>query len=218
MTDREDASPGDSDATEPEIDDGSMEQTEAAGSGWKAAVPVATVLAIVAVLAIAGGAWLMADPPDTPREAESADRQDALASGERFASTLTRFDATKTAEYVDALTEQLAEGEDSPCWGEVAKLVPAVADEATAQAAAQRKQTYQGAVSERAVESIDSDSARVLLVVDFQMSAIVKEQRVPLASQRLRLRADLETKGDDWLVDGCAIVQPSTDGGDGDGE
>ncbi|MGH3359863.1 MAG: hypothetical protein ACRDO7_13765 [Nocardioidaceae bacterium] len=214
MTDRDDASPGDSDAAENEVDDGPVE-TAAAGPGWTSALPVAIVLAAVTVVAIAGGAWLMADPPDTPYEVESANRQDALASGDRFASTLTSFDATRTSEYVEAVTDQLADGEDSPCWGEVAKLVPAVADEATAQAAEQREQLYQGSVRDRAVESIDSDSARILLVVEFQMSAIVEEQRVPLAAQRLRLRADLENTGGDWLVDGCTIVQPGVDGGGG---
>lgn len=181
---------------------------------WKRALPLAVVLVVIAVAAIAVGGWLWADPPETPQETESADRQDAILAGERFASTLTGYDATETDAYVDSLTGMLADGKDSPCWDQVASLVPAVADPATQQAAAQRKQLYDGTVRERAVETIDPNSARVMLALDYQMSAIVKEQRATLAAQPLRMRMDLESHGGEWLVNTCTIVAPeSADGG-----
>lgn len=187
--------------------------TDTQPPAWRRALPAAIVLAVVAVVAVVCGAWLMADPPTTPEEAESADRQDAILAGERFASTLTTYDATKTDQYVDSLTGMLSDGKDSPCWNDVASLVPAVADPATRQAAAKRKQEYDGTVRERAVETIDPNSARVMLAVDFQMSAIVKEQRTTLTAQPLRLRMDLDLDDGEWLVETCTIVAPEQAGG-----
>ena len=183
-------------------------------AAWRRALPWAVVLVVLAVAAVVAGTWLWASPPETPQESEAADRQDAILAGERFASTMTSYDATKTDAYVDSLTGMLADGKDSPCWNEVAALVPAVADEGTAQAAAERQQLYDGSVRERAVETIDSNSARVMLAVDFQMSAIVKEQRTTLAAQPLRLRMDLTSDDGEWLVDTCTIVSPEAAGGE----
>lgn len=195
----------------PTSEDASTDQARAA---WKRALPLAIVLAIVAVAAIGVGAWLWADPPATPQETESADRQDAILASERFASTLTSYDATKTDAYVESLTGMLTDGKESPCWNQVASLVPAVADPATQQAATARKQLYDGTVRERAVETIDPNSARVMLALDYQMSAIVKQQRTTLAAQPLRMRLDLDSNGGDWLVKSCTIVAPeSADGG-----
>ena len=169
---------------------------------------ISVALAVVTVLAVAMGVWLLKWPPQSPEEQRASDRQDAVLAAERFAKDLTDFDATKRDEYVDAVTEQLADGKDSPCWSTVAALVPAVADEATAKAAQQRKQKYEGSVSDRAIEAIDSDSARALLVVDYSMEATIKQKRVPLAAQRLRMDFDLSNDGDDWLVDECTVVGP----------
>lgn len=183
-------------------------------AAWRRALPLATVLVVIAIAAIGVGTWLWADPPATPQQAESSDRQDAVLSAERFASTLTSYDATKTDAYVDSLTGMLADGKDSPCWNQVSSLVPAVADSTTQQAAAQRQQLYDGTVRERAVETIDPNSARVMLALDYQMSAIVKKQRATLAAQPLRMRMDLKSHDGDWLVDTCTIVAPEpADGG-----
>ncbi|UYM03730.1 hypothetical protein [Solicola gregarius] len=182
------------------------------------ALPVAIALLVVAAVAAGVGIWLITAPPETPEEANDSRRQDAIVSAERFANVLTSYDATKdTDAYADELTDLLADGTDSPCWSTVAGFVPAVADEATAQAAEQRKQLYEGEVRERAVETVDPDSARVILAVDFATSAEMKGKRVPLLAQPLRFRVDLEADGDDWLVSNCTLVAAGAgedDGGD----
>lgn len=177
-----------------------------------AALPVAALLIAVTVLAVAGGGWLLKWPPATAQEQRTSDRQDALIVAERFGKTLTGFHASQKSQYVDAITALLADGQDGPCWSMVAALVPAVADEATAKAAEERKQVYDGSVNDRAIEAIDSDSARALMVVDYSMEATIKDQRVPLAAQRLRMRLDLTNEGDDWLVTECTVVAPGAGG------
>lgn len=177
---------------------------------WRRALPTAALLVVVAVVAVSVGLWLWKQPPATPEETRLEDRQDAVLAGERFASTLVSYDGTETDAYVDSLNGMLADGKESPCWNDVASLVPAVADPGAAQAAAERQQLYDGTVRERAVEEIDSDSARVMLAVDFQMSAIVKEQRTTLTAQPLRLRMDLRPDDGQWLVDTCTIVAPES--------
>ncbi|MDN5854188.1 MAG: hypothetical protein L0K86_15330 [Actinomycetia bacterium] len=176
----------------------------------RSARTIAAALVAIALVAVAVGVWLLKWPPETPQEQRTADRQDALISAEHFAKTMTDFDAAKQDGYVDAVTGLLADGKDSPCWGTVAALVPAVADEATAKAAKERKQTYDGAVNDRAIEAIDSDTARALLVVDYSMEATIKEQRVPLAAQRLRMQLDLTKDGGDWLVNECNVIGPGS--------
>lgn len=190
-------------------------EEETGAARWRPALPVAVTLVLVTIAAVTCGAWLVTDPPDTQRETEKAERQDVLLAGERFAGTMTSFDATKAQQYVDSLSEMLIGGKDSQCWSEVAKLVPAVADPASAQAATKRKQTYQGAVVSRAVETLDPDSARAMLVVDFATSAVLDKKRVPLASQRIRLRLDMATRDDGWGIKACTIVLPKTDEGGG---
>lgn len=182
--------------------------TDGADPGRRSARTIAAALAVIAIVAVAAGIWLLKWPPETPQEQRTADRQDALISAEHFATTLAGFDASKQDEYVDAVTGLLADGKDSPCWSTVAALVPAVADEATAKAAKDRKQTYEGSVGDRAIEAIDSDTARTLLVVDYSMEATIKKQRVPLAAQRLRMRLELTNDDGDWLVNECNVVGP----------
>ncbi|HLR84371.1 MAG TPA: hypothetical protein VK059_05445 [Nocardioidaceae bacterium] len=187
--------------------------TERTDAGRRSARMIAAVLVVIVVIAVAIGVWLLKWPPKTPQEQRSADRQDALISAEHFAKTMTGFEAGKRDQYVDAVTELLSDGRDSPCWSTVAALVPAVGDEATAKAAKQRKQTYDGSVSDRAIEAIDSDTARALLVADYSMEATIKKKRVPLAAQRLRMRFELTKDDGDWLIDECNVVGPEA--GDG---
>lgn len=184
--------------------------TERTDAGRRSARTMAIALVVVAAVAVAAGIGLVTWPPETPSEQRTSDRQAALISAEHFAKTMTGFDAAKNDEYVDAVTGLLAEGKDSPCWSTVAALVPAVADEATAKAAQERKQTYTGSVNDRAIEAIDADTARALLVVDYSMEATIKKERVPLAAQRLRMNLDLTKDGGDWLVNECNVVGPGT--------
>ena len=203
------------DQVEPTADD-STEVTQD-DRARTAALPMATVLVVIAVIAAGVGIWLVAAPPATTEETNDSNRQDAIVAAERFISLLTDFEATKdVTSYADELADQLVDGTDSPCWSTVAGFVPAVADEATAQAAKQRKQLYEGEVRERAVETVDSDSARVILAADFATSAVMKGKRVPLLAQPLRLRLDLELDGENWLVSNCTLVTPATGDEDGD--
>lgn len=208
--------PDQPDTERPEFPESATPSAEDPGrfvAGRTRAIALAVDLVLVAVLAIGCGIWLLADPPPTPEENEYTNRQHALAAADRFASTLVSFDATKPDSYLDALKGMLGDDDSGPCMAEVAKLVPAVGNEAAAKSAASRKQEYLGEVRQRAIELIDSDSARALVVVAYQMTAIVDDKRVPLAAQDLRLRIDLETDAaGDWLVNSCPIVVPSQGG------
>lgn len=199
---------------EPETTQEASTTGEPSPAAWRRALPTAAVLAVVAVLAIGRGAWLLADPPETSQDVEAADRQDAILAGERFASTLTSYDATASDEYVGSLTGMLAGGKEGRCWDEVTSFVPVDVGSSEAQAAAERGLLYDGTVRERAVETIDSDSARVMLAVDSQVTAVVKEQRVVLTAQSLRMRLDLESHDGEWLVGACSLLTPQpADGG-----
>ena len=179
------------------------------GTNRSAALPLVALLVAVTIVAVAVGLWLLNWPPATAEEQRTSDRQDALIAAENFGKTVTSFNATQQSQYTDALTKLLADGQDSPCWSTVAALVPAVADEGTAKAAKERKQAYEGSVEDRAIEAIDSDSARALVVVDYSMKATIKGQRVPLAAQRLRMKFDMSNEEGDWLVNECTVVAPA---------
>ncbi|MET0467228.1 MAG: hypothetical protein ABWZ87_00675 [Aeromicrobium sp.] len=167
---------------------------------------VTAALVAVAVVAVAGGAWLLVRGPQVTPTADTAARQDVRAATERFATAINSYDVADLDPYVERvtplLTDDLAEQFELSSQDLLARF-------------AQTKIVSKGKVEQVAIDSIDGDSAEALAAV----TVTTVPEDVQYGQPRLRWRVSLVREGDTWLVDNFANVAveaaPAEDGGEG---
>jgi Mce-associated membrane protein len=154
---------------------------------------VTVVLLVVAVVAVAVGAWLLVRGPQISPGADTAARQDVRAATERFATAINSYDVTDLDPYVERvtplLTDDLAEQFELSTQDLLARFE-------------QTKIVSVGKVEQVAIDSIDGDSAEALAAI----TVTTKPENVQYGQPRLRWRVSLVREGDTWLVDNFANV------------
>jgi Mce-associated membrane protein len=154
---------------------------------WPYRRPVAVLLTLLLVAGVAVGAWSLTRG-DSAAQQQADARPDAIAAASQFAASVNTYDVQKLSDY-DARVAAL--------------LTPAFAQQFKAStqgllaAYAKTKLTSTGTVRQAAVESIDADSAQVLVAVDATTSPAGLLTNPP----RLRWEVSLVKQDGRWLVD-----------------
>ncbi|GAA3549983.1 hypothetical protein [Nocardioides daeguensis] len=163
---------------------------------WAAARPVALVLGLVLVAGVALGVWALVRPVSTQQEQADA-RADAVAAASRFASSVNTYDVTDVAAYTDRVASLLTEPFAEQFRASTDGLLAAYAETGL---------KSRGKVRQAAVDSIDSDSAQVLVAVDAETTPAGLLANPP----RLRWEVSLVREKGRWLVDDFRAVEAAS--------
>jgi Mce-associated membrane protein len=162
---------------------------------WRYALPVAAVLVLLLVAGVAAGIWALTRPASTTQQQADA-RPDAVAAASRFAASVNTYDVADLAAYNSRVTPLLT--------STFAQQFKA-STEGLLSAYAKTKLKSTGKVRQAAVESIDSDSAKVLVAVDAETVPAGLLTNPP----RLRWQVSLVKQRGRWLVDDFASIDPA---------
>jgi Mce-associated membrane protein len=163
---------------------------------WAYSRPVAAVLVLLLVVGVAAGAWALTRPDSTTQQQADA-RPDAVAAASRFATSVNTYDVADLTAYNSRVTPLLT--------ASFAKQFKA-STEGLLSAYAKTKLKSTGKVRQAAVESIDSDSAKVLVAVDAETVPAGLLTNPP----RLRWQVSLVKQHGRWLVDDFTSVEAPT--------
>jgi Mce-associated membrane protein len=161
---------------------------------WGHSRRVATVLIVLLAAGVAAGAWALTRPESTVQQHADA-RPDAVAAASRFAANVNTYDVAQLTEYDARVTPLLTTTFGKQFKASTQGLLAAYAK-------TELKST--GKVRQAAVESIDSDSAKVLVAVDAETDPAGLLTNPP----RLRWQVSLVKQHDRWLVDDFTSVDP----------
>ncbi|WP_436701507.1 hypothetical protein [Nocardioides sp. BYT-33-1] len=177
---------------------------------WPAARPVALVLTLVLVAGLALGVWALVRPVSAQEERADA-AADAVAAASRFAASVNTYDVADVAAYTDRVAALLTEPFAEQFRASTDGLLAAYAETGLAST---------GKVRQAAVDSIDADSAQILVAVDAETTPAGLLANPP----RLRWEVSLVREKGRWLVDDFRAVEaaapaapegPGTDRGEG---
>jgi hypothetical protein len=150
-------------------------------------------LVLVAVVAVALGAFVLVRGPQVPAYADTAARQDVRAATERFAAGINTYDVTDLDPYVERMrplmTEDLAEQFELSTQDLLARF-------------AKSKIVAKGTVEQVAIDSIDGDSAETLVAV----TVATEPENVGFGQPNLRWSVSLVLEDGTWLVDNFASI------------
>lgn len=164
---------------------------------WPHARPVAALLGLLLIVGVAAGVWSLTRPETSVQQQADA-RPDAIAAASRFAESVNSYDVSNLSAYQSRVTPMLTPGFAKQFKTSTQGLLTLYA---------KTKVTSTGKVQQAAVESIDSDSAEVLVAVDADMVPAV------LNSPSLRWQVSLVKQDGRWLVNNfTSIDAPTTTG------
>ncbi|MBM0125867.1 hypothetical protein [Pimelobacter simplex] len=167
---------------------------------WAAARPVALVLVAVLLAGVALGVRALVRPVSAQQEHADA-RADAVAAASRFATSVNTYDVTDVPAYTDRVSALLTEPFAEQFRASTDGLLAAYAETGL---------KSRGKVRQAAVDSIDSDSAQVLVAVDAETTPAGLLTNPP----RLRWEVSLVREKGAWLVDDFRAVEAATGKGD----
>ncbi|WP_141796728.1 hypothetical protein [Nocardioides sp. SLBN-35] len=163
------------------------------GERWAAARPVALLLGLVLVAGVAVGVWALLRPVPAQEE-QAAARADAVAAASRFATSVNTYDVTDVTAYTDRVASLLTAPFAEQFRTSTDGLLAAYAETGL---------KSRGKVRQAAVDSIDSDSAQVLVAVDAETTPAGLLTNPP----RLRWEVSLVREKGRWLVDDFRAVE-----------
>ncbi len=155
------------------------------------------LLVAIAVLGVLVGAAGFAAPHVLAPGGESAERAAAASRASDFATVYNTYDVAELEEYQERMRPLLTED----YYTEFARVTGAVFE------ALESKDQTSGDVEVlgTAVQTIDEDSAVVLVAVDAAISTTADEAAVP---RRFRWKVTLTREGEEWLVSQFETVTP----------
>ena len=171
--------------------------TKASTERWAPARPVAVGLGLVLVAGVGTGVWALARPESSAQRLADL-RPDVIAAASRFATSINTYDVTKIDEY-DARVAPLLTSSFATQFK--------ASSEGLLAAYAKTKLQSTGKVRQAAVESIDDDSAKVLVAVDADTVPAGTLTNPP----RLRWQVSVVRQHGVWLIDDFRSVDASAD-------
>ncbi|MFY0407363.1 hypothetical protein [Solicola sp. PLA-1-18] len=190
--DATDTSSDDADeADAPGADETSEQQADqpAATAAWPEKARAVRLLAAVLVLGVLLGAAGLLAPRLQARADDQGDRSAAVEAATQFVVDINTYDASKVQEYQDRVDPLLTSA--------YRKEFDALTTQAFTLLAEQKVVSDDARVTGAAVDTIDDDSATVLVAAN---SSVTTAQQTTPAERPLRWRVELSKSGGDWKV------------------